>query len=92
MLSLEDEAISKIDEMAKEHGMDRSKFIIYMADFFVQNKKKDRRVILPVNTLGKDELAKLLGIGPLEKEWSLFMDRIYTAKVYDPDKIISKGM
>lgn len=81
LLSIEEEALQKIDSMAREKGYDRSAFYVYLAENI------ERRVILPKNTTGKDELAKLLGIGQLDKEYSLFEDRITEERVYNPNKI-----
>lgn len=90
LLSIEEEAIQVIDEMAANQGMDRSAYIVYLA----ANAKaeSDKRIILPKNMTSKDELAKYLNIGPLTKEYSLFQDRIYDAKVYDPNYVRKGSM
>lgn len=84
-LSVEEEALATIDEMAQRAGYDRSAFFVYLAGN--AQTENERRVILPKNLTSKDDMAKFLGIGPLSKEYSLFEDRIYEARVYDPNKV-----
>lgn len=89
LISIEEEAIDAMDQAASKLGLDRSSYIVYLASSSLSG---DKRKILPKNLLGKDEMAKYLNITPLEKEYSLFQDRITEERVYNPERMRNQMM
>ena len=93
LISLEQEELEMIDALAKDIGLDRGRFIVYMAEEFRPKTEdkgllKDNRIILK-NNMTKEDRDKLLKENGVEfnkfsKEYQFLEDRIKMLPVYIP--------
>ena len=92
LISLEQEELEQLDNLAESVGLDRGRFIVYMSEGFRPKRnlfnKSDNRIILKKRTT-TDELLKELNdngiqIDRFSKDYTTIDNRIEMLPVYTP--------